>query len=66
MTRDREGEPLEDSLEDRLETLMDSFIEGCRRGEGASISEYARSHPALASKIREFFPAMMALEEAWK
>ncbi|MBI4582935.1 MAG: serine/threonine protein kinase [Planctomycetes bacterium] len=46
----------------RLEQVVTSFLERCRRGERPSISEYTAGHPELAEKIREYFPGLLLLE----
>ncbi len=45
-----------------LNELGEEFAERHRRGEHPKLQEYIDRHPELADDIREFFPAMMALE----
>ena len=47
---------------DKLEVLVEEFLERRRRGESPSISEYARRHRDLADSIREMFPTVAFLE----
>jgi serine/threonine protein kinase/WD40 repeat protein/tetratricopeptide (TPR) repeat protein len=47
---------------DSLELLADEFVERLRGGEMPSVEDYANSHPNLASRIREVFPALAAME----
>src|SRR6266480_5948394 len=46
-----------------LNHLADEFAERYRRGERPSLSEYIDRHPQLADDIREFFPAMIEMEQ---
>src|SRR5256885_441256 len=46
-----------------LNQLADEFAERYRRGERPSLSEYIDRHPQLADDIREFFPAMIEMEQ---
>src|SRR6266576_3171687 len=46
-----------------LNHLADEFAERYRRGERPSLSEYIDRHPQLADDIREFFPAMVEMEQ---
>jgi serine/threonine protein kinase len=46
-----------------FERLLDEFVERLRRGETPSISAYAAAHPDCADQIREFFPAVQAMEQ---
>jgi tetratricopeptide (TPR) repeat protein len=48
---------------DRLGQLADEFLRRYRRGERPALTEYADRHPALASQIRELFPALVMMEE---
>src|SRR5262245_26269663 len=53
----------EPSREERLEALLDAFVERFRNGERPSITEYARDHPEFAESILEVFPASTLLGE---
>src|SRR5579864_2151002 len=46
-----------------LNRLADEFAERYRRGERPPLSEYIKRHPQLADDIREFFPAMVEMEQ---
>lgn len=46
-----------------LNHLADEFAERYRRGERPSLQEYIDQHPALADDIREFFPALVEMEQ---
>jgi eukaryotic-like serine/threonine-protein kinase len=46
-----------------LNHLGDEFAERYRRGERPSLQEYVDRHPDLAEEIREFFPAMVEMEQ---
>jgi WD40 repeat protein/serine/threonine protein kinase len=46
-----------------LDRLADEFAERYRAGERPSLSEYIQRHPQLADEIREFFPAMVEMEQ---
>ena len=45
-----------------FDRLADSFRARLRNGETPSLSEYTQCNPALAEKILELFPALVALE----
>ncbi|WP_339733376.1 serine/threonine-protein kinase [uncultured Gimesia sp.] len=45
-----------------LEQIADVFISQIRNGEKPVISEYVKRYPDHASEIKEFFPAIAALE----
>lgn len=53
-----------DSSSDRdpVERLAEEFLERRRRGEDASIDEYAERYPEWADRIREAFPALEMME----
>jgi serine/threonine protein kinase len=51
-----------DPQRDPLEVLADEFIRRQRRGESASIAEYAAQHPELAADIEELFPTIAVME----
>ncbi len=63
MTEEGSEQKPESSLEERLESLLDSFVERFRNGEHPSITDYTRKHPELAKKIMEVFPASTFLGE---
>src|SRR2546429_2354658 len=46
-----------------LNRLADEFAERYRRGERPALQEYIDRHPELADDIREFFPAMIEMEQ---
>src|SRR5260370_2386620 len=46
-----------------LNELGEEFAARYRRGERPSLSEYIDRHPQLADDIREFFPAMIEMEQ---
>jgi serine/threonine protein kinase/WD40 repeat protein/tetratricopeptide (TPR) repeat protein len=46
-----------------LNQLADEFAARYRRGERPAIQEYIDRHPELADDIREFFPAMVEMEQ---
>src|SRR5688572_17217880 len=46
-----------------LNQLADEFAARYRRGERPSLQEYCERHPELADDIREYFPAVVALEQ---
>ncbi len=48
---------------DPVEVLAEEFLQRRRRGEPASIEEYAERHPQLADRIREVFSTALWLEE---
>jgi serine/threonine protein kinase/tetratricopeptide (TPR) repeat protein len=48
----------------RLNQLADEFAQRYRRGECPSLHEYTDRHPDLAEDIREFFPALVEIEQA--
>src|SRR6516164_9038268 len=47
-----------------LNRLAEEFTERYRRGEHPSLQDYVDRHPELADAIREFFPAMVEVEQA--
>ena len=49
--------------DDLLIDLADDFLCRYRAGEHPSVDEYATKHPELADRIRELFPAVMAMEQ---
>ena len=46
-----------------VEVLGEEFLDRRRRGEGATVGEYAVAYPELAKEIRHLFPAMIAMEQ---
>jgi serine/threonine protein kinase/WD40 repeat protein len=46
-----------------VEQLAEEFLARYRGGERPSLSEYTRAHPELAELIREYFPAMVLMEQ---
>src|SRR5437870_1993979 len=46
-----------------LNHLADEFAARYRRGERPSLQEYIDRHPELADDIREFFPAVVEMEQ---
>src|SRR5579859_3804367 len=46
-----------------LNQLADEFAARYRRGERPSLQEYIDRHPELAQDIREYFPAMVEMEQ---
>ena len=59
VTPEADGE----ATREEVERLAEEFLDRRRRGEQASISEYASRHPEMAEEIREFFPTVLALED---
>ena len=47
-----------------LNSLAEDFAARFRRGERPSLEEYVGLHPELADDIREYFPAMVEMEQA--
>src|SRR5262249_61861922 len=48
---------------DLLAGLADEFAERFRRGERPALTEYADRYPELADRIRDLFPALVAMEQ---
>ena len=48
---------------DLFNRLAEEFAARCRRGERPDLQEYIDRHPELADDIREFFPALVELEQ---
>ena len=46
-----------------LNRLGEEFAERYRRGERPALQEYIDNYPELAEQIREFFPAMVEMEQ---
>jgi hypothetical protein len=59
-----EGDQGSREIESRMEELVESFRERCRKGERPKISEYIEKYPDLAERIREVFPPLILREEA--
>ena len=49
--------------DDLLADLADDFLRRHRAGENPSPDEYRAKHPALADRIGELFPAVLAMEQ---
>ena len=49
--------------DDLLAELADDFLRRYRAGEHPSVNDYATQHPELADRIRDVFPAMLAMEQ---
>ena len=49
--------------DERLQPLLEEFMDRNRRGERPSITEYEEAHPELADPIREVFSAMLMMED---
>lgn len=54
----------ESQFENPIDPLAEDFVARLRRGEHPSLTEYANRHPALATEIRELFPALVLMEKA--
>ena len=52
-----------DSDADPLLPLAEEFAERYRRGERPSLREYTERYPQFAERIRQIFPAMVAMED---
>jgi hypothetical protein len=48
---------------DAVEELAEEFLDGLRRGEQPTPSEYAERHPEHAGEILELFPALARIEQ---
>src|SRR5215472_6685470 len=46
-----------------LNRLAEEFADRYRRGERPALQEYIDRHPELAADIREFFPALVEMEQ---
>jgi WD40 repeat protein/serine/threonine protein kinase len=46
-----------------VEQLAEDFLTRYRHGERPALTEYTQKHPELAQIIREYFPAMVVMEE---
>ncbi len=49
--------------DDLLAELADDFVRRYRAGEQPTVDEYANKHSELANRIRELFPAVIAMEQ---
>ena len=49
-----------------LDQLVDEFAERYRRGERPSLQEYIERYPHLADAIRDYFPAVVQIEQVEK
>jgi serine/threonine protein kinase/WD40 repeat protein len=49
---------------DPIDALAEAFLERVRRGDAPDIDECARDYPEHAERIRELFPALLAVERA--
>src|SRR5438128_1505069 len=56
------GGPPADDDRDPVERLAEEFIARRRRGESATIDEYAARCPERADEIRDLFPTILAME----
>jgi serine/threonine protein kinase len=54
---------LDTSENDPIDTLAEEFLDQHRRGERPTVDEYAARNPELSSRIRDLFPALLALEK---
>ncbi|MDB2687249.1 serine/threonine-protein kinase [Mariniblastus sp.] len=52
----------EDHHQDLFDDLVDKFTQECRDGLAPSVDDYAKNNPVVAEQIREFFPAIEAIE----
>ena len=59
---DNLGSEIEDPNQDLFDDLADRFTHECRDGLAPSIDDYADENPLVAEQIREFFPAIQAIE----
>src|SRR5712691_400568 len=48
----------------RFEQLASEFAKRVRQGKPVTIEQYAANHPAMADKIRELFPVILAMEHS--
>ena len=49
--------------DDLLAELTENFLRRYRAGDRPSVDEYAAKHPQLADRIRDLFPAAVAMEQ---
>ena len=50
------------AIDSRLQDILESYLERCRRGESPLISEYTEEYPDLAETIREYLFAASLVE----
>ena len=50
--------------DDLLAELADDYLRRHRAGERPSLDAYAKRHPELADRIRDLFPAVLAMEQS--
>ena len=60
--RPRGTHPVNSADVDPIDALADEFVDRCRRGDRPAAAEYIARYPALADRIRDLFPALLALE----
>ncbi len=48
---------------ERIEALVQEFIDRKQRGEAPTIAEYCSRYPDLAEKIRYVFPTLLMMED---
>jgi hypothetical protein len=53
----------ESSHSERIEALVQEFIDRKQRGEAPTIAEYCSRYPALAENIRYVFPTLLMMED---
>ncbi|GIW93081.1 MAG: hypothetical protein KatS3mg110_1122 [Pirellulaceae bacterium] len=51
-------------LEQRLEAIVDQFLEHLRHGEEPSVDQFCRQYPELSEQLRAVLPVVSALETA--
>jgi len=47
----------------RIDELVEDFVEKIRHGEAISVEQFVEDHPDVASQLRDLLPAMLALEK---
>ena len=62
MNRHTNEDDIEDLNQELFDELAEQFTRECREGSAPSIDDYALKYPDLADQIREFFPAIEAIE----
>ena len=53
----------ESTHSERIEALVQEFIDRKQRGEAPTIAEYCSKYPDLAKKIRYVFPTLLMMED---